>query len=190
MNILPLILEQSANYREKKLSQDKHYFTTHAKAQYPKFMWIGCCDSRMSPELLLGRDLGEIFVYRNIANTVSASDPSLITAIEFAINGLGIEHFVICGHTECGGLMAATAGVATGHMVSWLQEVHQTIASHKQTLDISPNPANKLSEYHAQVQVGHFTELEVVREARENGKSVFCYGLVFDIESGELKVVG
>ena len=189
MNILPLILEQNATYAKAKLSQDEHYFTTHAKAQYPTLMWIGCCDSRVSPELLLGRDLGEIFVYRNIANTVSPNDPSLITAVEFAINGLGIEHFVICGHTECGGLIAATAGAATGHMTSWIEDVNQTIANNKPALDQAKNPANTLSYYHAQIQVQNFLDLEVVRSAKEQKKNVSCYGLLFDIEKGLLEIL-
>jgi len=122
---------RNAAWREQKLAQDPEYFTRMAKGQAPKYLWIGCCDSRVAAENMIGAKPGEIFVHRNIANQVIHTDANLRACLQYAIHSLEVEHIVVCGHYDCGGIRAATRNTDhTAPLESWLTNIRDVYKMH------------------------------------------------------------
>jgi carbonic anhydrase len=130
------LAERNESWREEMLAKDPEYFKKLGSGQSPKYLWIGCCDSRVAVENMAGGMPGEIFVHRNIANMVVATDPNLRAALQYAVNFLEVEHVVVCGHYECGGVRAAvTNRDHTAPLESWLSNIRDVYRLHQAELD-------------------------------------------------------
>ena len=132
------VLNRNAEIALKKTTSDPDYFQKHEKGQTPKFLWIGCSDSRVIPEDILGMDIGEIFVHRNVANQANPIDQNAMSAIEYAITYLNISTVIVAGHYECGGIKASLSNKDFGHLESWLSQIRELRYRNHQFLSSLP----------------------------------------------------
>ena len=182
------IFQNNQEWIEKKLEQDSSYFEKLAYSQNPKILYIGCSDSRVSAEEMMGAEPGEVFVHRNIANMVVNSDLNVMSVINYAVRYLEVEHIIVCGHYECGGVAAAMESEDMGILNPWLRSIRDVYRLHKdELLQIEDSQAryNRLIEVNVEEQCVNILKTAAVQKAtRERGLRV--HGWVFNIHSGEL----
>lgn len=182
------IFENNKNWIVKQLNIDNDYFNKLAKGQSPEFLYIGCSDSRVSAEELMGLEPGEVFVHRNIANMVPNTDLNSMSVINYAVVHLKVNHIVVCGHYGCGGVYAAMQQSDLGILNPWLRNIRDVYRIHRKTLDAITNEDEKykkLVELNVQEQcVNVIKTAEVQRASRERNLKV--YGWIFDLHSGKL----
>ena len=171
-----------------KLDTDKEYFETLAKGQSPEILYIGCSDSRVTAEDMIGAEPGEIFVHRNVANMVVGTDTNAMAVINYAVNHLKVKHVVVCGHYFCGGVKAAMGAQDLGVLNPWLRNIRDVYRTHQKDLDAIADENdryNKLVELNVQEQCINLTKtVDVQRAYNERGLEI--HGWVFDIQSGKL----
>jgi len=182
------IFENNRKWVEEKLFEDKDYFRNLAKGQYPQVLFIGCSDSRVTAETLMGAEPGEIFVYRNIANMVSNLDLSAMSVINYAVVNLKVKHIVVAGHYECGGVKAAMKSKDYGILNPWLRNIRDVYRLHKTELnDIEDEHEkyNRLVELNVREQCINVLKTAAVQKAYRKGE-VKIHGWVWDIHTGKL----
>ncbi|PVX46940.1 carbonic anhydrase [Flavobacterium sp. 103] len=182
------IFENNKKWVVKQLEMDEHYFEKLSKGQTPEFLYIGCSDSRVSAEELMGLEPGEVFVHRNIANMVPNTDLNSMSVINYAVVQLKVNHIVVCGHYGCGGVLAAMQQSDLGILNPWLRNIRDVYRIHQKTLDAITNEEEKykrLVELNVQEQcINVIKTAEVQKAFKERGLRV--YGWIFDIHSGKL----
>ena len=182
------IFANNRDWVAEKLGHDQDYFKNLAKGQSPEILYIGCSDSRVTAEELMGVGPGDAFVHRNIANMVSSLDLSSMSVINYAVVHLKVKHVVVCGHYYCGGVKAAMESMDLGILNPWLRNIRDVYRLHKEELDgiqDDEEKYKKLVEINVQEQcVNVIKTADVQRAIRERGLSV--HGWVFDIHSGKL----
>ncbi|MDX1477123.1 MAG: carbonic anhydrase [Saprospiraceae bacterium] len=186
------IFDRNEAWIAEKLKGDPEYFKELAKGQNPAILYIGCADSRVTAEELMGMGPGEVFVHRNIANVVSNTDLNAMSVIHFAVTQLKVEHIVVCGHYYCGGVLAAMQPDDMGVLNAWLYEIRDVYRLHKQALDaIEDEDAryHRLVELNVQEQCVNVLKLPEVQSAYRNG-TLSVHGWVFDIRTGQLIDLG
>lgn len=171
-----------------KLEKDPEYFNNLVKGQSPDFLYIGCSDSRVTAEDLMGVQPGEVFIHRNIANMVVSIDLNVMSVINYAVKHLKVKHIIVCGHYACGGVKAAMQPADMGILNPWLRNIRDVYRIHKTELNAITDEAkryDRLVELNVQEQCINVIKLAAVQEAyKERGISV--HGWVFDIHSGKL----
>ena len=171
-----------------KLDIDKNYFNELSKGQSPELLYIGCSDSRVTAEDLMGVQPGEAFVHRNIANMVISVDLNVISVLNYAVDHLKVKHVVVCGHYYCGGVKAAMQASDMGILNPWLRNIRDVFRLHMTELDAIENEDdryNRLVELNVQEQCINIIKTAVIQKAYyERGISV--HGWVFDVKSGKL----
>lgn len=182
------VFENNENWVKEKLNLDNNYFENLSKGQSPELLYIGCSDSRVTAEELMGAAPGEVFVHRNIANMVSNLDLSSASVINYAVKHLEVKHVIVCGHYYCGGVKAAMDSVDLGILNPWLRNIRDVYRIHHDELDAIADEEEKykrLVELNVQEQcVNVLKTAEVQIAARKRGLKV--HGWVFDIHSGKL----
>lgn len=182
------ILKNNKEWIREKLASDSDYFEKLAKGQSPEILYIGCSDSRVTAEELMGAGPGDIFVHRNIANMVNGIDLNSMSVINYSVNHLKVEHIIVCGHYGCGGIKAAMQSKDNGILNPWLRNIRDVYRLHKDELDAIDDEEQKyqrLVELNVQEQcVNVIKTAEVQKAYRERGLKV--YGWVFDIKTGSL----
>lgn len=182
------IFENNKDWVQKKLEVDSGYFENLAAGQSPEILYIGCSDSRVTAEEIMGLNPGEAFVHRNIANMVSSTDLSAMSVIDFAVSHLKVNHVIICGHYNCGGVKAAMQSKDLGILNPWLRNIRDVYRIHQEELDKIKDEDqryNRLVELNVQEQcVNAIKTAEVQKASKERGITV--HGWVFDIHSGKL----
>ena len=188
MTDLKQVFANNEKWVAEKLSLDPAYFENLAKGQNPEFLYIGCSDSRVTAEELMGVAPGEVFVHRNIANMVISIDLNVMSVINYAIRHLKVKHVVVCGHYYCGGVKAAMQSSDMGILNPWLRNIRDVYRIHQAELDkIEDQNAryNRLIELNVQEQCINLVKTASVQEAyKERGLQV--HGWVFDVHSGKL----
>ncbi len=182
------IFENNQKFIEEKLSIDSNYFENLSKGQSPEFLYIGCADSRVTAEQMMGANPGEIFVTRNIANMVINTDLSAMSVINYAVVHLKVNHVVVCGHYFCGGVKAAMQNADLGILNSYLREIRDVYRLHKNELDgIADEDAryNRLIELNVQEQCVNLMKTPEVQDAVKT-RGLQVHGWVFDIKTGQL----
>jgi len=183
------IFENNRRWAAAKKVSDAQFFERLAKGQDPDFLYIGCSDSRVSAEEMMGASPGDIFVHRNIANLVNHDDLSAMSVINFAVNQLEVKHIVVCGHYQCGGVKAAMDSIDLGELAPWLKNIRQVLKIHSDQLSMIKNDAaryNRLVELNVRQQFINVLSTPVVQKTYlEKGYPV-VHGWVFDVGSGEL----
>lgn len=172
----------------KQLEQDGHYFEKLSKGQSPGILYIGCSDSRVTAEELMGLEPGEAFVHRNIANLVPNTDLSVMCVINYAVTVLKVSHIVICGHYGCGGILAAMQPNDMGVLNPWLRNIRDVYRLHRKELDAIENEKlryNRLVELNVQEQCINAMKAAEVQKAIAH-KELTVHGWIFDIGTGEL----
>lgn len=173
-----------------KTQDDPNFFRRLAKQQSPRYLWIGCSDSRVPANEIVGLDPGEMFVHRNIANVVHSSDMNLLAVLEFAVRTLGIEHIIICGHYGCGGVHRALAGGHDGIVDNWLAPI---VDLHDRRQDLlgpikhEATRVNRLCELNVELQVRRIAATPIVNTAWRNGKNLKIHGWIYGLRDGLLR---
>jgi carbonic anhydrase len=170
-------------------AREPGFFTRLAQQQNPKYMWIGCADSRVPANEITGLDPGEVFVHRNVANVVVHSDLNALSTIQFAVEHLKVEHIIVVGHYGCAGVRAALRGIRVGLADNWLRHVQDVRLRHRKRLDHLPQAEqeNILCEMNVIEQVGNVALSTVLQDAWARGQKVAVHGWVYGLRDGLLK---
>jgi len=165
------------------------FFDKLAKQQSPKYLWIGCSDSRVPANEIVGLDPGEVFVHRNVANVVVPSDLNALSVIQFAVEHLRVEHIMVVGHYGCGGVIAAARGTRIGLVDNWLRHVQDVRLRHRQRLNHLPQAEleDVLCEMNVLEQVGNVALSNVMQDAWARGQKIQVHGLIYGLSDGLLK---
>ena len=185
-----VIFENNKKWVEKKLGEDADFFKNLAKDQNPEYLYIGCSDSRVTTEELMGLKPGEVFVHRNIANLVNTLDLNAISAIQYAVEHLKVKHIIVCGHYDCGGIKAAMSPEDLGLLNPWLRNIRDIYRLHRIELDAITDEKernNRLVELNVQEQCINVIKLACVQERYIVDEYPIVHGWVFDISTGKLK---
>jgi carbonic anhydrase len=170
-------------------SRQPGFFTRLAQQQAPKYMWIGCADSRVPANEITGLDPGEVFVHRNVANVVAHSDLNALSTVQFAVEQLKVKHIMVVGHYGCAGVRAALRGLRVGLADNWLRHVYDVKLRHRKRLDhlSLDDQENVLCEMNVIEQVGNVAMSTVVQDAWDRGQKLAVHGWVYGLRDGLLK---
>ncbi len=185
---LDKVFENNKRWIEDKLNTNANFFDDLGKGQTPELLYIGCSDSRVTAEDLMGLGPGEVFVHRNIANMVISIDLNVMSVVEYAVQHLKVNHVVVCGHYSCGGVKAAMLSADLGILNPWLRNIRDVYRLHRKELEAIEDEEKKydrLVELNVQEQCVNLIKTSSVQKAyRDRGLKV--HGWVFDIHTGEL----
>lgn len=183
-----LLLHNRA-WASEQLAEDPDFFTRTLDGQQPAFLWIGCSDSRVQPDQFTQAQPGGIFLHRNIANLVQADDQNLMAVLDFAVMTLGVQHLVVCGHYDCGGIAATLAGLPDGPVGDWLAHARDVYDAHRAEVDAEPpeRRCNRLVECNVRDQLLHLAATPTVRRAFAEGRDLKLHGWVYDLRDGLIK---
>ncbi|TVZ48279.1 carbonic anhydrase [Olleya sp. Hel_I_94] len=182
------VFENNQKFVQDKLATDKDYFENLGKGQSPELLYIGCSDSRVTAEDLMGLGPGEAFVHRNIANMVSGNDLSAMSVVEYAVVHLKVNHVVVCGHYACGGVKAAMQSADLGVLNSWLRNIRDVYRIHKDELNAIQDDEKKydrLVELNVKEQCVNLLKTAAVQKAYRD-RDLKVHGWVFDVHTGKL----
>lgn len=187
MNDYQQLLLQNKAWAKEALKQDPQFFDRLSNVQHPKYLWIGCSDSRVPPDRITGTQPGEIFIHRNIANMVVDTDLNLLSVLEYAVNVLEVEHVIVCGHYGCGGVKAAMDNKTVGLINKWLINIKDAYRHNRDELDMILDPQKKLNrlvELNIQEQVFNLTKTTIIQRAWKERKAPHLHGWVYDLHDG------
>ena len=191
-NLLQNLLDNNRNWAARMEAQRPDYFSRLAHQQSPKYLWIGCSDSRVPANEITGLDPGEVFVHRNIANVVVHSDLNALSVIQYAVDHLKVEHIMVVGHYGCGGVLAALRGTRVGLADNWLRHVYDVKLRHRQRLDHLDviTQEDVLCEMNVIEQVGNVAMSNVMQDAWSRGQKVAVHGWCYGLKDGLVKDMG
>lgn len=187
---LETLLRQNRCWSEGVRLADPLYFERLAALQTPEYLWIGCADSRVPANQVLGLAPGEVFVHRNIANVVVHSDFNCLSVLEYAVAILKVKHVIVCGHYGCGGVRAALADHHLGLIDNWLRHIRDVRQKHQDELDAIADESERLDrlcELNVMAQVSHVCQTTIVQRAWEQGQSLSVHGWVYGLRDGLVK---
>lgn len=182
------VFKNNEAWVKEKLSIDPHYFENLSKGQSPEFLYIGCSDSRVTAEDIMGVQPGEVFVHRNIANLVNSVDLNVMSVLNYAVRHLKVQHVVVCGHYYCGGVKAAMQSADLGILNPWLRNIRDVYRLHAAELNaIADEDAryNRLIELNVQEQCVNLIKTAAIQQAHKE-RGLLVHGWVFDVKSGKL----
>jgi len=187
---LDYLLEKNRRWSDSVKEREPDFFTELAKQQSPEFLWIGCSDSRVAANTIVGLQPGEIFVHRNIANIVTHTDMNCLSVVQFAVEVLKVKDIIVTGHYGCGGVLAAMDGARHGMIDNWLRHIQDTANLYEEYLaSISDNRSrlDKLCELNVIEQVINVAETTTLEDAWNHGQEVSIHGLIYDLGDGILR---
>jgi carbonic anhydrase len=181
------ILDNNKAWVVNALAKDPHFFEELAKGQTPPLLWIGCSDSRVPANEIIGAKPGEVFVHRNIANMVVHSDMNMLSVLDYAVNVLKVKHVIVCGHYGCGGVKAAMGNQSIGIIDNWIRHIKDVYRLHNQYLDSIEDEAERFNafvEINVKEQVYDLSKTSIVQSAWKNGQELSLHGWVYGLNSG------
>ncbi|MCL9770067.1 carbonate dehydratase [Flavobacterium sp. HXWNR69] len=181
------ILDNNKKWVESKLAMNPNFFKRLAEKQNPPLLWIGCSDSRVPANEIIGAEPGEVFVHRNIANMVVHSDMNMLSVLDYAVNVLKVKHVIVCGHYGCGGVKAAMGNTSVGIIDNWIRHIKDTYRFHQQELDAIEDENerfNKFVEINVREQVMDLAKTSIVQNAWKNGQELTLHGWVYGLNDG------
>jgi carbonic anhydrase len=189
---LAKLLEGNRVWAGDVVERDPGFFARLAAQQAPRYLWIGCSDSRVPANEITGTDPGEVFVHRNVANLVVHSDLNCLSVLQYAIEVLRVEHVVVCGHLGCGGVLAALDGERHGLIDNWLRHVQDVAHEHSSLLAATAagDRADLLCRLNVVEQVTNVGRTTVVQEAWDRGQRLEVHGVVYGLDDGLLRDLG
>ncbi|MCL1633740.1 carbonate dehydratase [Luteimonas sp. SX5] len=190
MTALDELLRNNREWAERVVREDPGFFDRLSKQQTPKYLWIGCSDSRVPANQILGLDPGEVFVHRNVANLVVHTDLNCLSAIQFAVDLLKVEHILIVGHYGCSGVHATLTGTRVGLADNWLRHVGDVMQKHEGLLEeAGPERSRheRLCELNVIEQVLNVCQTTIVQDAWARGQQVAVHGWVYSLENGRVR---
>ncbi len=184
-----LLLENKAWVKER-LADDPNYFRNLAQGQTPEFLWIGCSDSRVPANEITNSNPGQIFVHRNIANLVVHTDLNMLSVLEIAVEKLKVNHIIVCGHYNCGGVRSALSHQPQGLINKWLRNIKDVYRLHQKELDEirdSQEQLDRLVEINVMEQVNNLAKTSIIQKAWKREKRPTLHGWVYSVHNGILK---
>ncbi|WP_333599460.1 carbonate dehydratase [Flavobacterium sp.] len=181
------ILDNNKQWVENQLKLDPNYFKDLSQGQNPPLLWIGCSDSRVPANEIIGAKPGEVFVHRNIANMVVHSDMNMLSVLDYAVNALKIKHVIVCGHYGCGGIKAAMGNTSIGIIDNWIRHIKDVYRLHHQELNAIENENdrfNRFVEVNVVEQVCDLAKTSIVQSAWKSGQELTLHGWVYGLNSG------
>ena len=190
---LQLLLDNNRAWAERMEREHPGFFKRLSDQQSPKYLWIGCSDSRVPANQVIGLAPGEVFVHRNVANVVAHSDLNALSVIQFAVDVLKVEHIMVVGHYGCGGVQAVVERRSVGLADNWLRHVADVAFKHLHHFDLNSSltaQGRKLVEMNVVEQVGNVCRTTILREAWSRGQKVDVHGLAYGLNDGLLRPLG
>ena len=184
------LFENNRAWAAQQTELDARFFTALAQQQRPKYLWIGCADSRVPANEIVGLPQGQVFVHRNIANVVVHSDLNCLSVIQYAVDVLCIEHIIVTGHYGCGGVAASVDGERHGLIDNWLRHIQDVAHQHPEELAAIQDTTarlNRLCELNVESQVRNVARTTIVQDAWARGQNVALHGWVYDLNDGLLR---
>ena len=174
-------------------ARDPQFFKRLEAVQSPELLWIGCSDSRLPPNEIIGRIPGEVFVHRNVANVVEHTDVNCLSVLQYAIDVLKVKHVIVCGHYGCGGVRAAMSARPLGLIDNWLRHIRDVHLWNREELaaiaDVDAR-ADRLAELNVEAQVANVCHTTIVQDAWQRGQTVTVHGWIYSLSNGLLHEVG
>ena len=193
MKDLTRLLDQNRAWAENIKASDPDFFQALAKQQSPKFLWIGCADSRVPANQLAGLMPGEMFVHRNVANVVDHTDFNCLSVMQYAVDVLKVEHIIVCGHHGCGGVKAALDNLQLGLIDNWLRHVQDVVHEHEDALakiEDENERFDRLCELNVIEQVLNVGRTTIVQSAWQRGQELTVHGWIYGLQDGLLRDLG
>ena len=187
------ILDNNKIWSETKLAEDPDYFKTLASVQKPPLLWIGCSDSRVPANEVIGAVPGEVFVHRNIANMVVHSDMNMLSVLDYAVNVLKVKHVIVCGHYGCGGVKAAMGNDSIGIIDNWIRHIKDSYRLNHQFLDSIIDEKQRFDafvELNVKEQVTDLAKTSIVQNAWDRKQELVLHGWVYGLDTGIVKDLG
>jgi carbonic anhydrase len=181
------LLKSNKEWAKKQISKDPEYFSRLVNIQTPKYLWIGCSDSRVPPDQITQTQPGEIFIHRNIANLVVHTDLNLLSVLQYAVFHLNVEHVIVCGHYGCGGVKAAMSNDSFGLIDNWLRNLKDVYRFNQKEIEQFSDPdqrLNKLIEFNVIEQVKNLTKTSIIQRGWKKQELPFIHGWVYDLKDG------
>jgi carbonic anhydrase len=193
MRSLSHLIENNRAWSERLRRSDPEFFARLSKQQRPRYLWIGCADSRVPANDIVGLLPGELFVHRNIANVVVHTDLNCLSVLQFAVDVLNIEHIIVCGHYGCSGVSAALQNQRVGLADNWLRHVQDVHSKHDARVAVmpdTPQQVDRLCELNVIEQVANVCQTTIVQDAWEHGKELAVHGWVYGLKDGLVRDLG
>ncbi len=187
MSSVDTLLDNNRRWAADRVARDPAFFTRLANQQAPQFLWIGCADSRVPANEIVGLDPGELFVHRNVANVVVHTDLNCLSVLQFAVDVLRVKHVIVCGHYGCGGIHAAMEKQSHGLIDNWLRHVQDVERDYQDEIaSIADAGAreNRLCELNVTEQVRNVARTTIVQDAWRNGQNVQLHGWIYGLRDG------
>jgi carbonic anhydrase len=187
------LLDKNKAWAAARVKDDPTFFTRLARQQAPEYLWIGCSDSRVPANEIVGLDPGELFVHRNVANVVVHTDLNCLSVLQFAVDVLKVKHVIVCGHYGCGGIRAAMEQDAHGLIDNWLRHVQDVSRAHELKLDAIADfdaRVDRLCELNVIDQVQNVARTTVVQDAWRRGHAVQLHGWIYGLKDGLITDLG
>jgi carbonic anhydrase len=193
MKSLKHLFDNNRAWADGRLQQDPGFFQRLAAQQRPEYLWIGCADSRVPANEIVGLDPGELFVHRNIANVVVHTDLNCLSVMQFAVDLLKVKHVIVCGHYGCSGVQAALENRRVGLADNWLHHIQDVHALHRAVVDGAGDGHqrhDRLCELNVIEQVVNVCQSTVVQDAWQRGQPLHVHGWVYGLQDGRLRDLG
>jgi carbonic anhydrase len=190
MTDLQELLEKNRQWAEEIKASDPQFFNSLAQQQTPRYLWIGCSDSRVPATQLVGLKPGDMFVHRNVANVVVHTDFNCLSVLQFAVDVLNVSHVIVCGHYGCGGVKAAMDNLQLGLIDNWLRHVQDVMHNHNQelaTIVDYERRLDRLCELNVSEQVLNVSKTTIVQNAWNRGQELAIHGWIYGISDGLLR---
>ena len=187
------LIENNKAWVKSKLDLDPEFFQKLSKGQSPPLLWIGCADSRVPANEIVGAQPGEVFVHRNIANMVLHTDMNMLSVLDYAVNVLKVQHVIVCGHYGCGGVKAAMGNQSIGLIDNWVRHIKDVYRLHKNELDAIKDETirfDKFVELNVKEQVFDLAKTSIVQNAWKSGQKLDLHGWVYGLSTGIVKDLG
>ena len=189
MRTLSALFKRNHAWSDAIRTEKPEFFATLSRQQSPRYLWIGCSDSRVPANEIVGLLPGELFVHRNVANVVVHSDLNCLSVIQYAVDVLKVEHIIVCGHYECGGVQAVLEGRKLGLIDNWLRHIRDVHHKHALTVEsvIGPARLDTLCELNVVEQALHVCQTSIVQDAWSQGRSLEVHAWIYGLKDGLLK---
>lgn len=182
------LLENNRKWAAQRTQEDPDFFERLSRQQSPKFLWIGCSDSRVPANQITGLAPGEVFVHRNVANVVHQTDLNCLSVLQYAVEVLKVEHIVVCGHYGCGGVSAAVEKVRHGMIDNWLRQIRQTADVHRDELEklTETEKMDRLCELNVVSNVNNVAQSTIVEDAWGRGQELQIHSWIYRLNTGRI----
>ena len=184
------LLARNRSWSVNRSKADPDFFPRLARQQRPDYLWVGCADSRVPANDIVGLDPGELFVHRNVANLAPPSDINFLSVLAFAVNALEVKHVIVCGHYGCGGIKAAFRDERNGIVDHWLEPVRASYRRHRQQIDAIGGEAYRidaLCEFNVRDRVKDVASTTIVRDAWKKGQDLAIHGWIYSLADGLIR---